>query len=88
MKAEDNRHIYKGEDAFLRLYELVSASQCQALRSAVICVLDPTPSELGTGRGSYAVILLVSLLGSLTIAKCIGLSERSLRETRMSVVLL
>ena len=45
------------------------------LRGAVICMLDCKQSELGTGRGSYAVILLVSPLVSLTIAKFIGLSE-------------
>ena len=33
-------------------------------------------SELGTGWGSYAVVLLVSLLISLMIAKFIGLRER------------
>ena len=33
-------------------------------------------SELGTGWGSYAVALLVSLLISLMIAKFIGLRER------------
>ena len=39
------------------------------LQGAVICVLERKQSELGTGRGSYTVILLVSPLGSLTIAK-------------------
>ena len=37
-------------------------------------MLDRKQSELGTGRGSYAVILLVSPLGSLTIAKFKGVS--------------
>ena len=49
-------------------YQLVSASQY-----AVIRMLDCKQSELGTGWGSYAVVLLVS---PLTIAKCNGLSER------------
>ena len=37
-------------------------------------MLDRKQSEFGTGRGSYAVILLVSPLGSLTIAKLNGWS--------------
>ena len=37
-------------------------------------MLDHKQSELGTGRGSYAVILLVLPLGSLTIAKFNGVS--------------
>ena len=48
---------------------------CMTLRGAVICVLDRKQSELGTGQGSYAVILLVSPLVSLTIAKFNGVSE-------------
>ena len=39
-------------------------------------MLDCKQSELGTGRGSYAVALLVSPLVSLTIAKFVSLSER------------
>ena len=35
-------------------------------------MLDRKQSELGTGRGSYVVILLVSPLGSVTIAKFNG----------------
>ena len=37
-------------------------------------MLDCKQSELGTGRGSYAIILLVLPLGSLTIAKFKGVS--------------
>ena len=37
-------------------------------------MLDRKQAELGTGRGNYAVILLVSPLGSLTIAKFNGLN--------------
>ena len=37
-------------------------------------MLDHKQSELGTGRGSYTVILLVLPLGSLTIAKFNGVS--------------
>ena len=44
------------------------------LRSAVICVLDRKQSELSAGWGSYAVILLVSSLGPLSIAKFNGLN--------------
>ena len=44
------------------------------LQGAVICVFDRKQCQLGTGRGSYAVILLVLPLGSLTIAKYNGLS--------------
>ena len=48
------------------------------LQSAVICVLDLEQSELGAGWGSYAVILLVSSLGSVTIAKFNGLNVHCL----------
>ena len=44
------------------------------LQGAVICVLDHKQSELGTGWGSYTVILLVLPLGSLMIAKFNGVS--------------
>ena len=44
------------------------------LRGAVICVLSHKQSEILTGQGSYAIVLLVSPLGSLTIAKCNGVS--------------
>ena len=46
------------------------------LSSAVICVLECKLIELGAGWGSYAIVLLVSPLVSLTIAKFIALSER------------
>ena len=46
------------------------------LWGTVICVVDHKQSELGTGCGSYAVVLLVSLLVSLMITKFIGLRER------------
>ena len=54
MKVEDNRRVYEGEDAF---------------SSAVLVGLYATrwASELGIGRDSYAVFLLVSPLVSLTI---------------------
>ena len=71
---EDNRRVYKAKNAFLRLLTSFGKSVCCELRDAVICVLDRKQSELGTGRGSYAVILLVSPLGSLTIAKFNGMS--------------
>ena len=41
----------------------------------VICMLDRTQSKLDTGRGSYTVILLLSPLVSLTIAKFLGPSK-------------
>ena len=62
MNVEDNRCVYESKDAFLRL----PTSQ---YATAVICMLDHKQSELGRGWGSYAIILLVLLLGSLTISK-------------------
>ena len=59
MNVEDNRYLYEGKDAFLRL----PTSFCKSVQYEVlsfICVLDHKHSELGTGRGSYAVVLLVS----------------------------
>ena len=61
MNVEDTRRVYEGKDAFLRLRTSFGI-KVSTLRGAVICVL-------GGGRSSYAVILLVSPLGSLTIAK-------------------
>ena len=40
-------------------------------------MLDNKQSELGTGRGSYAIIFLVLPLGSLMIAKFNGMSVHS-----------
>ena len=71
-KKEDNRCVYEGKNAFLWLptgfgklvgYEMLS------------CVLDHKQSELGTGLSSYAVVLLVLPLVSLTIAKFTTVSE-------------
>ena len=42
---------------------------------AVLCTLDHKQSELDTGHGSYAIVLVVAPLVSLTIAKFISLSE-------------
>ena len=71
MNVEDNCSVYEGKDAFLQLPTRFGNSV--RLRGAVICVLDSKQNELGTGRGSYAVILLVSLLGSPMIAKFNGM---------------
>ena len=47
----------------------------QLATKVLFCVLDRKQSELGRGEvASYAIILLVSLLGSLTIAKFNDLS--------------
>ena len=70
MNVEDNRRVYEGKDAFFRLPTSFGKSVCYE----VICVLDCKQSELGTGRGNYTVILLVSPLVSLTIAKFYGVS--------------
>ena len=61
MKVEDNRRVYEGEDAF---------------SSAVLVGLYATrwASELGIGRDSYAVFLLVSPLVSLTITISVWVS--------------
>ena len=42
---------------------------------AVLCMLDHKQSEIGTGQGSYAIVLVVAPLVSLAIAKFISLSE-------------
>ena len=58
-------------------YQLVSVSQ-YATRCSHLCVcLTIKRSELGTGWCSYTVILLVSPLGSLTVAKFNGVSVHS-----------
>ena len=52
-------------------YQLVSVSHM--LRGAVICVVDPKQSRLGTGR--VASHCLVSLALGITIDKFVSLSE-------------
>ena len=64
--AKDNCRVYEGKDAFLWL---PSFGKSSTLKGAVICVLNLKQSEILTGQGSYAVILLVLPLESLTIAK-------------------
>ena len=71
MNVEDNRRVYEGKDAFLWLPTSFGTSVRYKVLS-FMCV----QSELGTGRDSYAVILLVSSLGSLTIAKFNSVSVR------------
>ena len=61
MNVEDNHRVYKAKDAFLRL----PTSFGESVRYKASWV---------QGRGSYAVILLVSLLESLMIANFYGLS--------------
>ena len=68
MNVEDNRCVYEGKDAFVQLPTSFGKSAHYEVLY-VICVLDHKQSELGTGRGSYAIILLVLPLGSLVIAK-------------------
>ena len=72
-KVEATCHIYEGKDAFLRLPTSFGKSILD--NDAVICTLDCKQSDLGTGRGSYTVVLVVSPLVSLMIANFIGLSE-------------
>ena len=72
-KVEATCCIYEGKDAFLWLP--TSFGKSILYNDAVICTLDRKQSDLGTGRGSYTVVLVVSPLVSLMIAKFIGLSE-------------
>ena len=64
MNVEDNHRVYEGEDAFLRLPTSFGKSVRYEVLSLFTCLT--VQSELCTGRDSYAVILLVSPLGSLT----------------------
>ena len=70
LKVEDNRCVYVHKDAFLRL-----STSFSILRGAVICVIDSKQNELDTEKGSYTVVLSVSPLVSLTIAKFISLNK-------------
>ena len=47
----------------------------QYATNIVICVLRHKQSELGTGRGSYTLVVLVSLLVSVMITKLTSLSD-------------
>ena len=66
MNAEDNRRVYEAKDAFLRL----PTSFGKSVRYEVLSFACLTVNKASwvQGGGSYAVILLVSLLVSLTIA--------------------
>ena len=72
MNVEDNRRVYKAKDAFLRL----PTSFGKSVRYEVLSFTCLTVNKASwvQGGGSYNVILLVSPLVSLTIAKFIGLS--------------
>ena len=72
MNVEDNRHVYEAKDAFLRLPTSFGKSvRYEVLSFACFTVNKASWVQCG---GSYAVILLVSPLVSLTIAKFNGLS--------------
>ena len=84
MKVEDNWHVYKGEDAFLWLPTTFGKSvRYEVLSFAYLTVYK---ASWVRGGGSYAVILLVSLLVSLTIAKFITLNERCFVVALFSVL--
>ena len=76
--------LNKVEDTKVKMvscyYQLVSVIG-QYTTDAVICVLDHNQTELGTGQGGYAFVLLVLLLVTLMIAKVIGLSECCFLDT-------
>ena len=72
MNVEDNRHVYEAKDAFLQLPTSVGKSVCYKVLS--FACLTVNKASLVQGGGSYAVILLVSRLVSLIIAKFNGLS--------------
>ena len=72
MNEEDNRRVYGAKDAFLRL----PTSFGKSVRLTV------NKASWVQGGGSYAVILLVSPLVSLTIAKFNGLSVHYVTSCR------
>ena len=64
MKVEDNRRVYEGKDAYLRLPTSFGKSvRYEVLSFACLTVKQ---RELGIGWGSYAVVLLVSPLVHIT----------------------
>ena len=73
MNVEDNRRVYEAKDAFLRL----PTSFGKSVRYEVLSFACLTVNKASwvQGGGSYAVILLVLPLGSLTIAKFNSMSE-------------
>lgn len=62
-------HVYKGKYAFLWLPTSFGKSVCYKVLSFACLAVNKVRYLQVTGQGSYAVILLVPLLGSLTIAK-------------------
>ena len=69
---EDNRRVYEAKDAFLRL--LTSFGKSVRYEVLSFACLNVNKASWVQGGVSYVVIFLVSLLGSLTIAKFNGLS--------------
>ena len=60
MNVEDNRHVYEGKDAFLRLY--IPTSFSKPVHYKVLSFAYHKPSELGTWQGSrYFVSLAVDI---------------------------
>ena len=72
MNVEDNCRVYKAKDAFLRL--LTSFSKSVRYEVLSFACLTVNKANWVQGGGCYVVILLVSPLGPLTIAKFNGLS--------------
>ena len=72
MNVEDNCRVYKAKDAFLRL--LTSFSKSVRYEVLSFACLTVNKANWVQGGGCYIVILLVSPLGPLTIAKFNGLS--------------
>ena len=69
MNVEDNRHVYEDKDAFLRLPTSFGKSVHYEVLSFACLTVNKASWVQGRGGGSYAVILLVSRFGSLTIPK-------------------
>ena len=85
MNVEENRRVYKAKDAFLRLL----TSFGKSVRYKVLSFACLTVRQIASwvqGGGSYIVILLVSPLGSLTIASFNSLSVHCFVVAHFSVL--
>ena len=84
MKVEDNHNVYRSKESFLRL----PTSFSKSVRYEVLSFVCLTVIKMSwvQGGGSHAIILLVSPLVSLTIAKFSGLNVHCFCSSLFSFV--
>ena len=75
------RHIYEGRDVFLWLPTGFGKSVCYEV---LPFVMDHKRGKLGTGSGSYSIVLVISPLVSLMVDQVISLRARGVTAAVLS----